>query len=120
VKKIYTGGNVETNVEQRLKERPSSDCLTWGSIPSTATKPGRYCWCQEMLADGSLRGSARAWQIQRQGGSSQSSTGLSLEVQDGRVGERTEGAEGICSPMEGAIVSTGQTPRSTWGLDHQP
>jgi hypothetical protein len=28
VKKIYTGGNVETNVEQRLKERPSSDCLT--------------------------------------------------------------------------------------------
>jgi hypothetical protein len=31
-------------------------------------------------------------------------------VPDGRVGEETEGAEGVCSPMEGATVSTGQTP----------
>jgi hypothetical protein len=28
------------SVEQRLKERPSSDCPTWGSIPYTVTKPG--------------------------------------------------------------------------------
>ena len=26
-------------VEQSLKERPSRDCPTWGSIPCTATKP---------------------------------------------------------------------------------
>ena len=41
-------------------------------------------------------------------------------VPDGGVGEGTEGAEGVCSPMEGATVSTGQTPWSSWGLDYQP
>jgi hypothetical protein len=29
-------------VEQRLKERPSRDCPTWGSIPYTDTKPIYY------------------------------------------------------------------------------
>jgi hypothetical protein len=29
VNKILTGGNMETSVEQRLKERPSRDCPTW-------------------------------------------------------------------------------------------
>ena len=33
---------------------------------------------------------------------------------------QTEGAEGVCSPMEGATVSTGQIPWSSQGLDHQP
>ena len=33
-------------------------------------------------------------------------------IPDGGVGEGTEGAEGVCSPMEGATVSTGQTPRA--------
>jgi hypothetical protein len=33
-------------------------------------------------------------------------------VLDGRVGKRTEGSEGVCSPMEGATVSTGQTPEA--------
>jgi hypothetical protein len=37
--KILTGGNVEKS----LKERPSRDCPTWGSISYTATKLGRYC-----------------------------------------------------------------------------
>jgi hypothetical protein len=41
-------------MEQRLKGRPPRDCPTWGSIPYTATKPGHYCECQEVLADGSL------------------------------------------------------------------
>jgi hypothetical protein len=30
------------SVEQRLKERPSRDCLTWGSIPYTVTKLRHY------------------------------------------------------------------------------
>ena len=30
----------------------------------------------------------------------------------GGVGEGTERAEGVCSPMEGATVSTGQIPRA--------
>jgi hypothetical protein len=42
------------NVEQRLKERPSRDCPTWGSIPYTVTKPRQYCGCQEVLAEKSL------------------------------------------------------------------
>ena len=42
------------SVEQRLKERPSRDCPTWGSIPYTATKPRHYCGCWEVLADMSL------------------------------------------------------------------
>jgi hypothetical protein len=34
---------------------------------------------------------------------------LSSGVPDGRVGEGTEGAKGVCRPMEEATVSTGQT-----------
>ena len=41
-------------VEQRLKEKPSRDCPTWGSIPYTVTKLRHYCECQEVLADRSL------------------------------------------------------------------
>jgi hypothetical protein len=42
-----------------------------------------------------------------------------MGVPDGGVGEGTEGPEGVCSPMEGAAVSTGQIPQSSWGLNHQ-
>jgi hypothetical protein len=34
---------------------------------------------------------------------------------DKEIGERTEGDEGVCSPMEEATVSTGQTSWSSWG-----
>jgi hypothetical protein len=39
------------SVEQRLKERPSIDCHTWGTIPYTVTKPRHYCGCQEVLSE---------------------------------------------------------------------
>jgi hypothetical protein len=42
------------NVEQRLKERPSRDCPSWGSILYTVTKPRHYCRYQEVHADSSL------------------------------------------------------------------
>jgi hypothetical protein len=67
--------------------------------------------CLEVLADGSL-----IWlspeEVQPEpdkyrGRSSQSTIGLSLGVPDGGVGEGTEGAEGLCSPMEEATVSIG-------------
>ena len=35
------------------------------------------------------------------------------------VEEGTEGAEGVCSPIKGATVSTSQTPQSSYELDHQ-
>ena len=44
---------------------------------------------------------------------------IELRVPDGEVGEGTEAAEGHRSPMEGATVSTGQTPWSSQELDHQ-
>jgi hypothetical protein len=58
-------------VEQRLKERPSKDCPTWGSIPYTVTKPDTIVDAKNCMLTGAwyssfLRGSARAWQIQRQ------------------------------------------------------
>jgi hypothetical protein len=42
------------SVKQRLKERPSIDCPTWGSIPYITIKPRHYCGCQQKLADRSL------------------------------------------------------------------
>jgi len=42
------------SVEQRVKERPSRDCHTWGSIPHAVIKPSHYWGCQEMHADRSL------------------------------------------------------------------
>jgi hypothetical protein len=42
------------NVEQKLKERPSRDCPTWGSIAYSETKTRHCCGCQEVLADRSL------------------------------------------------------------------
>jgi hypothetical protein len=42
------------SVEQRLKERPSRDCPTWGFIPYTVTKTRQYCGCQEVHAERSL------------------------------------------------------------------
>ena len=41
-------------MEQRLKESPSRDCPTWGSIPHVDIKHLHYYRCQEVLADRSL------------------------------------------------------------------
>jgi hypothetical protein len=54
------------------------------------------------------------------GRSSQTNHWTELGVPDGRVGEGTEGADGVCSPVGGATVSTNQTPTSSQRLDHQP
>jgi hypothetical protein len=42
------------SVEQRLKERPSRDCPSRGSISYIVAKPGHYYRCQKVLADRSL------------------------------------------------------------------
>jgi hypothetical protein len=47
-------GVTETNLEERLRERPSRDCSTWESIPYTVTKPKHYCGYQQVLANRSL------------------------------------------------------------------
>jgi hypothetical protein len=49
----YPWEEIQTqSVEQILKEKPSRDCTTWGSIPYTVTKPRHEC--QKVLADRSL------------------------------------------------------------------
>jgi hypothetical protein len=119
-------------VEQRLKERQSRDCTTWGSIPYTVTKPGCYCGCQEVFADRSLiwLSSERLCQSltntdvpepdKYRCGCWQPTIGLSSGVLDGGVGEGTEGGERVCSPTGGTTVSTGLTPQSSQGLDYKP
>jgi hypothetical protein len=47
--KILTGENTETKCGAGLKERPSRDCPTLGSIP-IVTKYRHSCECQEVLA----------------------------------------------------------------------
>jgi hypothetical protein len=53
LRKVFTAQEKiqRQSMEQRLKERPSRDCPTWGSIPYTVAKPGYYCGCGEVLAD---------------------------------------------------------------------
>jgi hypothetical protein len=41
-------------MEQKLKEGPSRDCHTWGTILSADTKPRLCCCCQEKPADRNL------------------------------------------------------------------
>jgi hypothetical protein len=42
------------SMEQRLKERPSRDCPTWGSIPYIVAKRRYYCGFQDVHTDMSL------------------------------------------------------------------
>jgi len=100
-------------MEQRLKERPSRDRPTLGSIPSADTKPRHYCWCQELLAGRILvwLSSQRflIWLRQVQVlTANHLSTGTPKE----------EGAEGDCSPT-GITISTSLATQSSQGLNHQ-
>ena len=108
-------------MEQRLKERPSRDCLTWGSILyaatwDTITDPNKYFLTADWYSC-LLRGSARTWQIQM----------WMLEANhrsehrdpNGRVGGRTKRAEGVCNPIWRTKISTNQTFQSSQGLNHQ-
>jgi hypothetical protein len=78
----------------------------------------RKCLLIEAWYDCLLRGSARAWQIERQMLAANHWT--EHRVPGGEVREGTEGAESVCNPVEGITVSTGQTPLSFRGLDYQP
>jgi hypothetical protein len=52
--KIPLEGVTETKFGAKMKERPSRDCPTQGSIPYTTTKPRQYCICQKDFADRTL------------------------------------------------------------------
>jgi hypothetical protein len=105
-------------VEQRLKERPSSDCSSWGSILYTVTKTRHHCGYQEVLGDRSclLRSSNRAWQTQRW--TLTSNRWTEHWDPNGGVRERTEGVEVVCNPIEWTTISTNQSPLRSQALNH--
>ena len=108
------------SVEQRLKERPFRDCPTWGSIPYTVSKLGCYCGCQEVLADRSLIWLFPERLYQSLTNIEEDACSQPLDSAQGpwwRSWKGTEGAEGVCSPMKGATVSTGQTPWELLGTE---
>ena len=65
-----------------------------------------------------LRGSISAWQIQK--------WVLTVihwtvhRVPNEGVRERTQGAEGVCSPIRGTTIWTNEYPLNSQGLNHQP
>jgi hypothetical protein len=50
--RISIGGNTETKFGQKLKERPSSDCSTWGSIPYIVRNPDTFVDANKCLLTG--------------------------------------------------------------------
>jgi hypothetical protein len=89
-------------LQQRLKERQSRDCSTWGSILHADTNPRHYYGDQEVLADRSLI---------------QLSSERHREPKEELV-PLTEGAEGVHNPI-GRTISTNQIPQSFQRLNHQ-
>jgi hypothetical protein len=110
-------------VEQRLKEWPSKDCPTWGSIPYTITKPRHFCGCQQVLTDRACyschqRGFTSGWQIQRWIQAACHWTEHRVTNEGAR--ERTQGAEVVTSPIGGTTIWTIQYTLSSQRLNHQP
>jgi hypothetical protein len=54
VNKILTGANMETKCGSETEGKAIQRLPHLESIPYTDTKPGHYCGCREVLADGSL------------------------------------------------------------------
>jgi hypothetical protein len=52
--KILMEEVTETKCGAETEGMTIQDCLTWGSIPYTTTKPRHYCGCKQELADKSL------------------------------------------------------------------
>jgi hypothetical protein len=110
--KILTGAN---GIEQRLKERPSRDCPTWGFIPYTVTKPRHYCGCQEVHAERGLMwlSSERSCQsLTIQKWMLTANYWTKHRVINRGVRKRTKGDEGVCNRTGRITISTNQTPRT--------
>jgi hypothetical protein len=84
--------NTGTKSGAETEKRPSRDCPIWGSIPYTVTKPRHYCWCQIVLAYGSLIQMSLERFCQYRWRCSQSTICLSTETP---VKELEEGLKGL-------------------------
>jgi hypothetical protein len=54
VRKIFTGGSIQTKCGKQTEVKAIQGCPTWGSILYTAAKPRLYYECQEVIAGRSL------------------------------------------------------------------
>jgi hypothetical protein len=111
------------HVKQRLKERPSRDCPAWDPSHMQTLNPDTIADAKKCLLTGAwyscfLRGFARTVLIQIW----ILAANYWTEHGDpnGGVRGRTEGAEGVCSPIGGTTIWTKQYPQSSQGLNHQP
>jgi hypothetical protein len=94
-------------LEQKLKERPSSDCPTWGSIAYTVTKL-RHCYgWQQMLADRSLIELSPERSCQCLTNTEVDTHSHSLDS-NGGAREKTQGAEGVCRTIGRTTLWTNQ------------
>jgi hypothetical protein len=111
-------GVKDTKLEQRLRlphlginpiYNHQTQTLLW--MPTSA------CWQEPHIASCLLRGSASAWQIQKWMLTAIHGTDLRIPNEGAR--ERSQRAEGVCSPIEGTTMWTNQCPQSSEGLNHQ-
>jgi hypothetical protein len=120
----YSGEKIQCQIlEHRLKESypetaPPEDPSHIQTPNPDIISDAKKClltraWCSYLL-----RGSVRAWQIQRQ--MLPANHWAKHGVPNGGVRERSEGAEGVCNPIGRTAISTNQTSQSSQGLNHQP
>jgi hypothetical protein len=101
------GRDTEIKCKAETEGKAIRDCPTWESIPYTLTKPRHYCGCQQVLADRNLiqlsperlcqcltntevDACTKPWTEHR--------------VPNGGARERTQGTEGVCSPIAGITI----------------
>jgi hypothetical protein len=109
-------------VEQRLKQGPSGDCTTWGSIMHADTKPDTVAvvrrrlltgtWCGGSLGDLVSNWPMQMWLLGANHQTEHSKSG-------GGAGGRTGGLEGDCNPI-GRTTKVGLTTQLSQSLDHHP
>ena len=116
--KTLTGANVETKCGAETEGKFSQRLPHLGIHPIYSRQTWTLLQMTEVLADSSclLRGSARAWQIQKWMLTVIHSTEHKVPSKDAR--ERTQGVEGVCSPIGGKTIWTNQHPHSSLGLNH--
>ena len=95
-------------------------CELWGSkLQSSGFHANNICWPISQATDIAVSWEPLPVPDKYRSGCSQPRTELSTRSNGGAT-ERTEGAEGACSPIGGTTIWANQYPQSSQGLNHQP